>query len=111
MPNPHPTVQFYAVWFSIATMGGMHLFIISTLIIDVFAWNFTDMTWYVILYGIVSNGASPHVAVCSGKRRLQRHGTPPRHRSVPPTEPSPLTPSPLPHPILSSLPFLSRRER
>ena len=56
-PRRYTPLQFYAVWFSIATMGGMHLFIISTLIIDVFAWNFTDMTWYVILYGIVSNGA------------------------------------------------------
>ena len=36
----------------------MHLFIISTLIIDVFAWNFTDMTWYVILFGIISNGVN-----------------------------------------------------
>ena len=33
------------VWFSIATMMGMHAFIISTLVIDVFAWNFTDAAW------------------------------------------------------------------
>jgi len=36
----------------------MHAFIISTLIIDVFAWNFTDAMWYVILYGIVSTGVN-----------------------------------------------------
>lgn len=36
----------------------MHAFIISTLIIDVFAWNFTDAVWYVILYGVVSTGVN-----------------------------------------------------
>jgi hypothetical protein len=33
------------VYFSIGTFMCMHLFIIATLIIDVFAWNFTDATW------------------------------------------------------------------
>lgn len=44
------------VSFSILTFICMHVFIISTLIIDVFAWNFTDAVWYVVLYGIVHTG-------------------------------------------------------
>merc|ERR1712166_154790 len=44
------------VSFSIVTFMCMHVFIISTLIIDVFAWNFTDAIWYVVLYGIVHTG-------------------------------------------------------
>ena len=44
------------VYLSIFTFMGMHAFIIATLIIDVFAWNFTDACWYVILYGILSTG-------------------------------------------------------
>ena len=39
------TNEFYLVWFSIITFMCMHTFIISTLIIDVFAWNFTDAVW------------------------------------------------------------------
>jgi len=45
------------VAFSIFTFMCMHLFIISTLIIDVFAWNFCDAIWYVVLYGVI--GARP----------------------------------------------------
>jgi len=52
------TNNFYLVWFSIATFMGMHAFIISTLIIDVFAWNFTDAVWYVVLYGVVGTGVN-----------------------------------------------------
>jgi hypothetical protein len=52
------TNNFWLVWLSIATMMGMHAFIISTLIIDVFAWNFTDALWYVILFGVVSTGVN-----------------------------------------------------
>lgn len=48
--NPIP------VYISIGTFMCMHLFIISTLIIDVFAWNFIDALWFVVLYGVVSTG-------------------------------------------------------
>lgn len=46
------------VWFSIVTFMCMHAFIISTLILDVFAWNFTDAVWYAILFGVVSTGVN-----------------------------------------------------
>lgn len=52
------TNQPYLVWLSIATFMCMHAFIISTLIIDVFAWNFTDAVWYVILFGVVATGVN-----------------------------------------------------
>lgn len=57
-----------AVYLALATIAAMHTFIISTLIIDVFVWNFVDTAWCIILYGIVSTGVDwedfhqmPHV--------------------------------------------------
>ena len=63
--------NWYAVWFSIVTFQCMHLFIIGTLIIDVFVWNFTDAIGYVILYGMLGTGICweelPHMhpALCA----------------------------------------------
>jgi len=34
----------------------MHLYIISTLIVDVFTWNFVDAVYYVIMFGVLSTG-------------------------------------------------------
>lgn len=51
------TNNFYLVCFAMLTFLGMHFFIISTLVLDVFVWNFVDSIWYVILFGIVKLGA------------------------------------------------------
>ncbi|EOD17111.1 hypothetical protein EMIHUDRAFT_244412 [Emiliania huxleyi CCMP1516] len=45
-----------AVALSIFTFQCMHVFIIATLIIDVFCWNFTDAVGYYVLYGQLSTG-------------------------------------------------------
>ena len=50
------TNQPSCVLFSIVTFMCMHTFIVATLIIDVFCWNFTDAVWYVILFGVHSTG-------------------------------------------------------
>jgi hypothetical protein len=34
----------------------MHLYIISTLIVDVFTWNFVDAVYYIIMFGILRSG-------------------------------------------------------
>jgi len=44
------------VHFSIFVFICMHTFIIATLIIDVFVWNFNDACWNVVLYGILHTG-------------------------------------------------------
>ncbi|CAK0805988.1 unnamed protein product, partial [Prorocentrum cordatum] len=44
------------VYAGLVTICCMHLYIISTLIIDVFTWNFADASWYVILFGILRTG-------------------------------------------------------
>jgi hypothetical protein len=44
------------VYVGLLTIFCMHLYIISTLIIDVFTWNFADAIWYVILFGILRTG-------------------------------------------------------
>jgi hypothetical protein len=36
----------------------MHLYIITTLIVDVFTWNFVDAMYYCIMFGVVSTGLS-----------------------------------------------------
>ena len=50
------TNNAYLVGFSIFTFHCMHVFIIATLIIDVFCWNFTDAIGYHVLYGVLSTG-------------------------------------------------------
>lgn len=44
------------VWCGIVVIACMHLYIISTLVIDVFSWNFADMLWYLVLFGILRTG-------------------------------------------------------
>mmetsp|Transcript_8532 Transcript_8532/g.27173 ORF Transcript_8532/g.27173 Transcript_8532/m.27173 type:complete len:595 (-) Transcript_8532:178-1962(-) len=44
------------VYLGIAFIGCMHLYIISTLVIDVFSWNFADMLFYVVFFGILRTG-------------------------------------------------------
>lgn len=44
------------VWVGIALLVCMHLYILSTLIVDVFTWNFADMLWYVALFGYYRTG-------------------------------------------------------
>lgn len=55
-----PLLTWFNSWppvlLSIFTFICMHIFIISTLIIDVFVWNFCDAAWYVILYGLLGPG-------------------------------------------------------
>jgi len=34
----------------------MHIYIISTLIVDVFVWNFVDAVYYVVMFGILRTG-------------------------------------------------------
>lgn len=34
----------------------MHIYIISTLIVDVFTWNFVDAVYYVVMFGILRTG-------------------------------------------------------
>lgn len=48
--------NWYIVWLGITMIVCMHIYIISTLIVDVFAWNAADTTWYVILFGILHTG-------------------------------------------------------
>ena len=42
--------------FSAIVLVGMHLFIVSTLIIDVFVWNIVDATLYIILFTVIGKG-------------------------------------------------------
>lgn len=49
--------------FSVFTFMCMHAFIISTLIIDVFVWNFADAIWYIVLYGIIGTAQSSPIAM------------------------------------------------
>mmetsp|Transcript_78338 Transcript_78338/g.242903 ORF Transcript_78338/g.242903 Transcript_78338/m.242903 type:complete len:628 (+) Transcript_78338:41-1924(+) len=46
----------HVVVLGIVILACMHLYIISTLIVDVFTWNFVDMIWYVILFGLYRTG-------------------------------------------------------
>lgn len=48
--------NFYLVWLGIFFIVCMHLYIISSLIIDVFPWNCADAIWYVVLFGILNTG-------------------------------------------------------
>ena len=57
------TNNWYLVWFSIVTFQCMHIFIIGTLIIDVFVWNFADAIGYVVLYGMLGTGICWEVRV------------------------------------------------
>lgn len=50
------STNFYVVWLGIVFICCMHLYIISTLVIDVFSWNFADAMWYVVLFGILNTG-------------------------------------------------------
>ena len=53
------------MWLSITTFFCMHIFIIATLIIDVFCWNLTDAIIYLGLYGMLHTGIAweelPHM--------------------------------------------------
>eukprot|EP00929_Paragymnodinium_shiwhaense_P055302 TRINITY_DN27717_c0_g1_i1.p1 TRINITY_DN27717_c0_g1~~TRINITY_DN27717_c0_g1_i1.p1 ORF type:complete len:583 (-),score=94.31 TRINITY_DN27717_c0_g1_i1:71-1819(-) len=50
------------VYFSIVVFVCMHIFIISTLVVDVYSWNFSDAIWYVVLYGVIGTGVDWHDA-------------------------------------------------
>lgn len=40
----------------LALFLSMHIYIISTLIVDVFTWNFVDAVYYVVMFGILRTG-------------------------------------------------------
>jgi len=48
------------VWTGIAIFVAMHMFIIATLIVDVFCWNAADAVWFVVLFGIMHTGLDWH---------------------------------------------------
>ena len=50
------TNNWWMCWLSIVIFICMHTFIIATLSIDVFCWNFTDALAYIVLYGILHTG-------------------------------------------------------
>mmetsp|Transcript_113259 Transcript_113259/g.283675 ORF Transcript_113259/g.283675 Transcript_113259/m.283675 type:complete len:592 (-) Transcript_113259:83-1858(-) len=50
------STNFYVVWLGITLLICMHFYIISTLVIDVFVWNFADAIWYTVLFGILRTG-------------------------------------------------------